>query len=275
MYLNIVSLPSFSPTWAHQVLTEFVRAVVMSMSPNCSPAGVRERHPVDRLIGERPLSTEPGVNWPLSSAAVAVTTFIVEPGGYPAWVARLKSGARVVGVEALEGPFEFWTEFGSYSGMLTIALISPVEGTIATTDSAPAREAVHGGALGRRVERGLHLVPHLGVALELVENGEELGLVPDQLVVVGELEADPTTVDEAVADRVAEQRALRVVADVDLVVALPDRRRVGDHRAVVGDDVAALDLLLLEQRPCGWRCSPSASSTSKTDQYEVKPKSSA
>ena len=29
MYLNIVSLPIFSPAWAHQVLTELVNAVVM------------------------------------------------------------------------------------------------------------------------------------------------------------------------------------------------------------------------------------------------------
>ena len=33
-----------------------------------------------------------GVNLPLSSAAVAVTTLNVEPGGYSPWVARLSSG---------------------------------------------------------------------------------------------------------------------------------------------------------------------------------------
>jgi hypothetical protein len=32
------------------------------------------------LIGELPLITEPGVNFPVSSAAVAVTTLKVEPG---------------------------------------------------------------------------------------------------------------------------------------------------------------------------------------------------
>src|SRR5512133_333865 len=137
MYLNMMSLPSFSPTWAHQVLTEFVRAVVMSMSPNCAPPAFESGTP-SIVCGERPLSTEPGVNWPLSRAAVAVTTFIVEPGGYPAWVARLKSGAELSVLRRWKVR-EFRTELGSYSGMLTMALISPVEGTIATT--APRRPA--------------------------------------------------------------------------------------------------------------------------------------
>ena len=137
MYLNIVSLPSFSPAWAHQVLTELVRAVVIGMSPNCSPPEFESGTP-SIAIGDRPLSTESGVNLPLSRAAVAVTTFIVEPGGYPACVARLKRGALVSELSLLN-VFEFSTEFGSYSGMLTIALISPVDGTIATTE--PRRPA--------------------------------------------------------------------------------------------------------------------------------------
>ena len=80
MYLNIVSLPIFSPAWAHQVLTEFVRAVVMSMVPNCSPPEFASGTP-SIAIGERPLKVELGVRSPLSSPAVAVTTFIVDPGG--------------------------------------------------------------------------------------------------------------------------------------------------------------------------------------------------
>ena len=47
MYLNIVSLPSFSPTCAQQVLTELVRAVVMSMSPNCSPPELESGTPLE------------------------------------------------------------------------------------------------------------------------------------------------------------------------------------------------------------------------------------
>ena len=81
MYLNIVSLPSFSPTCAHQVLTELVRAVVMSMSPNCSPPELESGTPsmlVRRAAAEDRVRS---LNSPLSSAAVAVTTFIVEPGG--------------------------------------------------------------------------------------------------------------------------------------------------------------------------------------------------
>jgi hypothetical protein len=51
----------------------------MSMSPNCSPPAL-ERSTPPISCGERPLSTESGVNSPESSAAAAVTTFIVDPG---------------------------------------------------------------------------------------------------------------------------------------------------------------------------------------------------
>src|SRR5262249_40579327 len=78
---------------------------------------------------------------------------------------------------------------------------------------------------------------------------EELRLVADQLVVVRELEPHPAPVHEAVADRVAEQGALGVVADVNLVVAAALGGRARDHRPVVRQDGAAVDLLLLQQRP--------------------------
>src|SRR3954451_24885042 len=118
MYLNIVSLPTFSPAWAHQVLTELVRAVVIGMSPNCSPPEFESGTP-SIGIGERPLSTELVVKSPLSRAAVAVTTFIVEPGGQPAWVARLKSGALSSVLKRWKVRL-FSTWLGSYSGRLTI-----------------------------------------------------------------------------------------------------------------------------------------------------------
>ena len=44
-------------------------------------AGVRERHAAIGSAASRPLSTLSGVNSPESSAAAAVTTFIVDPGG--------------------------------------------------------------------------------------------------------------------------------------------------------------------------------------------------
>ena len=39
------------------------------------------------------MNSEVGLTAPLSSAAAAVTTLNVEPGGYRPWVARLSSGA--------------------------------------------------------------------------------------------------------------------------------------------------------------------------------------
>ena len=52
----------------------------MSMSPELLAAGVRQRHAADLDLRRVPLSTLSGVNSPESSAAAAVTTFIVEPG---------------------------------------------------------------------------------------------------------------------------------------------------------------------------------------------------
>ena len=80
MYSYIVSLPSRSPTCAQTVLTEFVSAVVSVTGPKSSLPKLESGTP-PIVFGELPLSTESGVKRPLSSAAVAVTTLNVEPGG--------------------------------------------------------------------------------------------------------------------------------------------------------------------------------------------------
>src|SRR2546426_78862 len=132
MYLNIVSLPSFSPTWAKYTFTEWVRAVVMSISPNCSPPAFESGTP-PITCGECPLSTELGVNSPESSAAAAVTTFIVEPGSYVLWVGRLTSGALWSLLSCLR-VLGSLTRLGSKPGTEAIAKTAPVEGSIATTE---------------------------------------------------------------------------------------------------------------------------------------------
>ena len=80
MYLYIRDLPSFTPTCAQTVFTECVSAVVSEMSPNCSPPKLDSGTP-SITLGDFPLRNELGVNLPLSSAAVAVTTLKVDPGG--------------------------------------------------------------------------------------------------------------------------------------------------------------------------------------------------
>ena len=80
MYSPIVSLPSFSPTSAHTVLTEFVSASVSVMSPKSSPPKLLSGTP-EIFLPFLPLTVESGSYLPESSAAAAVTTFIVEPGG--------------------------------------------------------------------------------------------------------------------------------------------------------------------------------------------------
>ena len=72
--------PSFSPTSAQTVLTEFVSANVRSMSPKDSPPKLFSGTP-EISLPFSPLTRESGRYWPLSSAAAAVTTFIVDPGG--------------------------------------------------------------------------------------------------------------------------------------------------------------------------------------------------
>ncbi len=62
------------------MLTEFVSAVRMSMTPNCSPPALASGTPL-KSCGEEPSSVWSGVAVPESSAAAAVTTLNVEPGG--------------------------------------------------------------------------------------------------------------------------------------------------------------------------------------------------
>ena len=80
MYLAIVFLPSFSPTSAHTVLTELVSASVSVMSPKSSPPKLLSGTP-EIFFPFLPLTVESGLNFPESSAAVAVTALNVEPGG--------------------------------------------------------------------------------------------------------------------------------------------------------------------------------------------------
>jgi hypothetical protein len=80
MYSTSVSRPIRSPTCAHTVLTEFVSASVMLIGPKSSPPAFSSGTPLI-VLGEEPSITVSGLMAPLSSAAVAVTTLKVEPGG--------------------------------------------------------------------------------------------------------------------------------------------------------------------------------------------------
>ena len=76
----IVPRPRLSPTCAHTVFTEYASAVVRSMFPNGWLLSLESGTP-DTVIGDFPLTMEFGVYFPLSRAAVAVTTLNVDPGG--------------------------------------------------------------------------------------------------------------------------------------------------------------------------------------------------
>ena len=91
MYSNSVSWPTCSPSWANQVLTEFVSAVSRVIEPQSWLKSLASGWP---WTSSEPgaLIVVSGVIAPLSSPAAAVTTLKVEPGGYWPWVARLNSG---------------------------------------------------------------------------------------------------------------------------------------------------------------------------------------
>ncbi len=112
-----------------------------------------------------------------------------------------------------------------------------------------AGEQIDGSLLGIPVDVGEDVMSGLFLAPELVEDRGELGILPDQLPVVGLLELGVALLGEAVADRVAIEAAQGVPADELGRRALPGADRAGDHRAVIGEDAAALDLLRGEQRP--------------------------
>ncbi len=80
MYSNMVRFPTRSPTSPQTVLTELVSACVRVTGPKSSPPKFASGTPPISL-GELPSTTDCGVNFPESSAAVAVTTLNVEPGG--------------------------------------------------------------------------------------------------------------------------------------------------------------------------------------------------
>ena len=122
----MVFRPRSSATFAHAVLTELVSASLSVMSPKSSPpkfcSGVPE---ITWLF--LPLIVESGVYLPESSAAVAVTVFIVEPGGKRPCVARLKVLA-------------FFGSFGLYDGVAASTRTAPVLTSSATTaPGCPAR----------------------------------------------------------------------------------------------------------------------------------------
>ena len=62
------------------MLTELVSAVVSVIGPNYSLPKLDSGTP-PITFGDLPFSTDSGVKRPLSSAAAAVTTLKVEPGG--------------------------------------------------------------------------------------------------------------------------------------------------------------------------------------------------
>ena len=109
------------------MLTEFVSAVVRSMSPNCSLPKLFSGAP-ETVCGLRPSSVEPGSNLPVSSAAAAVTAFIVEPGGKRPWVARLRLAPHCA-------------VFGSKDGLAASTLTAPVFSSIATAAPCCGRPA--------------------------------------------------------------------------------------------------------------------------------------
>ena len=80
MYSTSVSRPISSPTWAKTVFTELVSASVKEIAPKLWPPEFSSGTP-EIVLGDEPSMIDSGLTLPLSSAAAAVTTLKVEPGG--------------------------------------------------------------------------------------------------------------------------------------------------------------------------------------------------
>lgn len=125
------------------------------------------------------------VTTPASSAAAAVTTLNVEPGGYVCRTARLSiglSGSEFSRYQdrAVAAAFPDSTA-GSYEGLDTSASTRPVDGSIAATaplrPSSPSYAACCAAAL--RVVTTLPPRPWARVRPFTRGNGESIGSVPD------------------------------------------------------------------------------------------------
>ena len=72
--------PTRSPSRANTVLTELVSDSVKLTPPKLSPPKLVSGDPL-MVCGELPSKVDSGVALPVSSAAAAVTTLKVDPGG--------------------------------------------------------------------------------------------------------------------------------------------------------------------------------------------------
>ena len=174
--------------------------------------------------------------------------------------ARLTSGARLVLVELLELAVGSRPRSGRSRGPRPSPAPRPWRArSRPRAPPAPLGPAVDGD---RRLERlggdplrlGVDRQREVGalglLVAELVDDRGELVLLAGQQVVLRQLDPAAADVDEVVADRVAEQRPLRVVgARRPGCLPPPSGMALGDQHAVGGRDRAARDLLLLDQRP--------------------------
>ena len=209
------------------------------MAPNCSPPAFSSGTPLI-VFGDEASMVVSGVIFPLSSAAVAVTTLKVEPGGYSSCVARLSSG---------------W-----FGGRCSAGRSATGSGSGRTPGSTPSRAPCRWTARSPRprpcgppgrsppprvpfrsrfVTTSLPSRSRLSSRDRIVANSFSL---PDQLLVARLARGRAgRSSDERVADRMGEQAALRVDARVacgsrrargrGCVASTVRRRRRGSGRA--------------------------------------------
>ena len=132
--------------------------------------------------------TVSGVTLPLSSAADAVTTLKVEPGGYSSWVVRFSSGlfgSRVELPKSRRDQVRVVLGDRDHHAHLAGLRLERHHRALA------AGEARHGGLRARHVEVRDDVVALAVAALEAGQDRGELVLLADQVVVAVELEPAP------------------------------------------------------------------------------------
>ncbi len=187
----------------------------MSIVPKSCPPEFASGKP-EMSMPELAFSVVSGSNSPESSAAAAVTTFIVEPGVNGSCVARLRRGPSFA-VGKLRVRLRILERVGLVAGDRAMTRTAPVSGSIA---DRPSRRLLLGSqsiALWRASVAtrcasassvSVMSAPSATGAGQLVDQRRELVLVAGEEVVLRQLDAAASELDEREADRVAEERAL-------------------------------------------------------------------
>ena len=201
-----------------------------------------------------------GVYFPVPSAAAAVTSLKVEPGGRTSSIARLFSGLGLAFSRrclVLPAATKSWLaiRLGLKVGLETIARILPVRGSIATTAPRTLLPSARSPSYAACCASGSTVrvtLPPFGASLStrsMTRFDEERGVAAGQDRVLGRLDGAEAPVAGEVAGEVGVLRPLRVdpleLVGVVGLVALGDRLAADQDGAALAGELRVADALVV------------------------------